>query len=587
MKRSCFTFAFVCTCLLTSASWCQEAQHRFTVKDFNWAGAMVVNWKPTRQRDAYNLLEKLRLRVIYRSVLFPAVTIRWNSALTERTLGTLHDSRFFTRIEPAPPISLIVPARLPERQIEPARFDVSRIHQKAIVGITSQQNSSTSSCLPNDPEVGHLWGLRNARVTDAWCCARESSKIVAIIDSGVDYTHPDLQQNIWVNRDEVPGDGLDNDGNLLHDDVIGWDFAESDANPLDTVVVPDGAGGHGTHVAGTVGGVGNNGQGISGINWRVKLMVLRVFNEYGVVPGRATALADAIEYAVKKEADIINLSLRWDINPEMRLSLNTVSDRIDEADRRGVLVVCAAGNLPRQSSPLYRDIDVHPVRPASFQHKNIITVANIDDTERLFQGFAPDGSGASYYGRHSVDLAAPGSRILSTFPMSDGPHKTRWGTSMAAPHVAGAAALIWSHGPYRSYSHDQIKQLILDNARPLPALVGLCQTQGTLDLSFLCRSSYKVPDQQPKKTPISPPTVPQPVIVCRPCPTLVPQPVIVYSPCPPPVAQPVIVYSPCPAPQPVIVCRPCQSLPYFYTPTSGIFPVVPIAPSPICVPPWP
>ncbi|MGA6927329.1 MAG: S8 family serine peptidase [Desulfosarcina sp.] len=253
--------------------------------------------------------------------------------------------------------------------------------------------------IPDDPQIGHLWGLYNygqqvngssgtpgadLNTSRAWDLETGSrSIVVAVVDSGVDLDHPDLAANLWVNPDEIAGNGLDDDNNGYVDDAQGWDFADNDNLPYDSH-------GHGTHVAGIIGAVGNNGTGVTGVCWQVSIMPLRFITatQYGTT---ADAIA-AIEYADDKGADIINLS--WGGTHYSR----ALQEAIDATD---AVVVCAAGNQGI-------DLDAIPLYPASYDSPHILSVAasDADDNPTWFTN----------YGSSRADLTAPGIDILSTVP---------------------------------------------------------------------------------------------------------------------------------------------------------------------------
>jgi subtilisin family serine protease len=298
--------------------------------------------------------------------------------------------------------------------------------------------------VPDDPSFGQLWGLRNTGQTggtadadidadEAWSVTTGSpDAVVAVVDTGVDYTHPDLSANIWTNPGEVPGNGADDDANGYVDDIRGYDFFGGDANPQDD-------NDHGTHVAGTIAAVGSNGVGITGVSWRARIMPLKFLGANG--SGDTADAVDAIRYATANGARVINAS--WGGGGYSQ----ALADAIEDADRAGVLFVAAAGNAST-------DIDSSPTYPASYQTVGLIAVAASDAND--------EGSSFSNVGRRSVDLAAPGSAIYSTVP---GGYDTFDGTSMASPHVAGAAALALAASP--SASPAGLKALLLRTADPL------------------------------------------------------------------------------------------------------------------------
>lgn len=287
--------------------------------------------------------------------------------------------------------------------------------------------------VPNDTNWSLLWGLHNTGQTvngtagtvdadidapEAWDLATGSSTIVvAILDSGIRWTHEDLDAQIWTNSGETAANSIDDDGNGYIDDVRGWDFVNSDNNPNDD-------NGHGTHVAGTVGAEGNNGTGVAGANWTVTLMPVKVANVAGSLTS-ADVIA-GIEYATANGADIVNMSFGGVANSAL------VKAAIDAAPN--VLFVAAAGNGGGDS--ISDDNDSTPQYPASYTSANILAVAASDQGDAL--------ASFSNYGATSVDVAAPGVNIASTYYTSDSAYVYMSGTSMAAPHVSGLAALMKS-----------------------------------------------------------------------------------------------------------------------------------------------
>ncbi len=253
--------------------------------------------------------------------------------------------------------------------------------------------------LPNDPKFSLIWGLNNTGQTggikdadldavEAWDVTTGAEDIiVAVIDSGIAYNHPDLSCNIWTNAIEKKGKtNFDDDGNEYIDDIYGWDFIDNDGYPVDL-------NSHGTHIAGIIGACGDNRIGITGVMWKVKIMSLRFLGVSGT--GDTLNAADAIIYAVDKGARIINAS--W---AGYKYS-NTLYDAIDYARKKGVLFVAAAGNEANNN-------DIDQVYPASYNLPNIISVAATDNRDNI--------ASFSNYGEKSVDLGAPGVGIYSTIP---------------------------------------------------------------------------------------------------------------------------------------------------------------------------
>jgi subtilisin family serine protease len=320
---------------------------------------------------------------------------------------------------------------------------------------------------PNDPFFSRLWGLNNngfpvsgrwgmpdadIDAPEAWSVTTGSDAVtVAVIDTGIDYSHPDLSSQMWINPGEnCPGcrtDGIDNDGNGYVDDWRGWDFANGDNNPMDD-------NGHGTHVAGTIGATGNNGIGVTGVNWRVRLLPLKFLSAAGT--GTTADAVSAVLYAADKGATVLNNSWGGDEYSQ------ALADAITVADTHGALFVAAAGNSGT-------DNDSMPTYPASYALPNVLTVAATDNSDQLAY--------FSNVGRKSVDLAAPGLNIYSTWP--GGTYQYMSGTSMAAPHVSGAAAL--AKAAFPSATGVGLKALLLEGVDPLASLTNYTATGGRLN----------------------------------------------------------------------------------------------------------
>jgi len=313
---------------------------------------------------------------------------------------------------------------------------------------------------PNDPSFSLQWALQNTGdeggvpgadvgATSAWDVQTGSpSVIVAVIDTGVDGSHPDLAGNLWSNAGEIPANGIDDDSNGYIDDVNGYDFADRDGTPDDLH-------GHGTHVAGIVAAAGNNSTGVAGVAWRAQIMSLKFMGAGG--SGDTSDAIDAILYAASKGARILNNSWGGYIYSQ------ALRDAIASADDAGILFVAAAGNNNNNN-------DVTPMYPASYDLATVISVA----ATTRFDAKA----GFSNYGQATVDIGAPGEEIYGLAP--GGQYTYRSGTSMAAPHVAGAAALLLSHFPTLSAS--QLKAMLLDRSDQTPAMHGITLTGARLNV---------------------------------------------------------------------------------------------------------
>lgn len=294
-------------------------------------------------------------------------------------------------------------------------------------------------------------------IDEAWTQYGTANRevIVAMIDTEIDFSHEDLQGKVWINEDEIPGNGIDDDRNGYIDDVNGWNF--SDNNNQSAVTSGNK---HGTHGAGTICAVSNNGMGISGIvpGDKIKIMPLKVMDDNGG-NSSTTLLIRAIKYAQENGADICNLSI---------VSLYNDSTLYNTMKESPMLFVVAAGN-GKAGQDLGDDIDSKMVYPASFDLENMITVANL----------TCDGSlnGTSNYGKVNVDLAAPGTNILSTVPGNG--YKQMSGTSMAAPMVTGTAAMLYSK--HADINIHEIKDIILRTVTPLESLKGKVVSGGMLN----------------------------------------------------------------------------------------------------------
>jgi serine protease len=315
---------------------------------------------------------------------------------------------------------------------------------------------------PNDPSYAPLYGMTKIGAPTAWNTTTGSSNfVVAVIDSGVDYRHPDLAANMWTNPGEIAGNGRDDDANGFVDDVYGADFANRDGNPFDD-------NSHGTHVAGTIGAVGNNSLGVAGVNWSVKIMALKFLGANG--SGYTSNAIAALDYAVAKGAKISNNS--WGGGGYD----SALAAAIGRAQTAGHVFVAAAGN-----SGL--NIDNTPSYPASYikNYGNVVTVAATDSNDAL--------ASFSNYGAGTVTLAAPGVSILSTTPNNTYSYFS--GTSMAAPHVAGALALYWSANPTLSYT--QVIAKLKSSVDALPNLNGKVSTGGRLNVAKMFAGSTSPP----------------------------------------------------------------------------------------------
>ena len=325
---------------------------------------------------------------------------------------------------------------------------------------------------PNDPDFGELWGLNNTgqvggvvdadiNALEAWEISTGSSEVVVgVIDTGIDYTHPDLVDNIWTNPGEIAGDGIDNDGNGYIDDIHGWDFVNDDNDPIDDQ-------GHGTHVAGTIGAVGNNDLGVVGVSQDVSLLALKFLGSSGF--GDLTDAIEAVEYANGLKDLGTNLVMTNNSWGGGGFSAG-LQQAIENALDRDILFVAAAGNSATDSISY----------PAAYEFDNVISVAATDRIDQLagFSNFSPDW----------VDLAAPGVDVLSTQPNNS--YAVFSGTSMASPHVAGALALLAASEP--DLTALELRERLLESVDFLPQLDGVVATAGRLNANSLLDISSRV-----------------------------------------------------------------------------------------------
>ncbi|HNQ31222.1 MAG TPA: S8 family peptidase [Candidatus Woesebacteria bacterium] len=344
-----------------------------------------------------------------------------------------------------------------------------------------------TTTIPNDLGFVFLWNLHNngqrcgyqdvdIDAPEAWdITTGNDSVIVAVIDTGVDYTHEDLTENMWINVDEIPDNGIDDDNNGYVDDIRGWNFSANNNNPFDDD-------GHGTHVSGTIGAVGNNTTGLVGVNWRVKIIPLKIF------PGAySSSIASAIHYANIMGAKVSNNSYgRFGGHSQTEYSA------ILESYAYNAIYVAAAGN-GRDGVGVNTDTD--PFYPAGYDLPNILSVAAHDCWDKL--------SEYSNYGVNTVDIVAPGNGIMST--IQNNSYSTLSGTSMASPHVAGAVALLLSYDS--NDSADNIRYKILNNVEPMMnSVAGRIGSGGRLSVYKAIIDNTTYPTPTPLNTPTMTPT---------------------------------------------------------------------------------
>lgn len=324
----------------------------------------------------------------------------------------------------------------------------------------------------NDPRQAELWGMQAIRASEAWEITTGSQDVVvAVTDTGIDYNHPDLIDNMWRNHGEVPNNGRDDDFNGYVDDYYGWNGYGNNGHPLDD-------NDHGTHVAGTIGAVGDNNAGVVGVNWRVKLMALKFLGSDG--SGSLSDAVKVINYAIfmkQRGVNIVAINASWGGGGYSR----TLEDAVDRATAAGILFVAAAGN----------DSTSQIEYPGGYS--NALAVAAVEMDGRTLASFSNYGSW--------VDVAAPGRSILST--VRGNRYASFSGTSMATPHVAGLAGLLASVAPM---SVQQTRQAIEGHVRVIPGLQGRVATGGLIDVAASV-GSLSSPPPPPMPSQNTPPTV--------------------------------------------------------------------------------
>lgn len=480
-------------------------------------------------------------RMVDGKVDVPASPDRWIVQLTEAAFEQRsgpHDTHLLFETPGSPGLQitrglgqrglLLLESYANEADIEPFLRELEHVDWFERDGL------SVGEATPNDSLFAQQNGLEHINAPEAWDLflddeqtVGDANVVVGIVDTGIDYAHPDLYLNIWLNQGEIPGelrdglvdtddDGLitfydlnepvnasfvqdnngnsyidardllddprwaneiDNDQNSLRDDLVGWNFVNNSNDPFD-----DHAYGHGTHVAGIIGASGQNSRDVAGISWRTSLMPLKALDSTNT--GSTGVASSAIDYAKRMRLDqdvnvrVINTSFSGAQDVQ---SLERSIEASAEAD---ILVIAAAGNGNTFGEGV--NIDVLPRYPASYEADNIISVAASDltgDGLARFSNFGNcDVDASAQTAACSVDLAAPGVNIISTHPTSGiagDSTDSRNGTSMASPHVAGVAALMFARNP--SATTSEVRDSILGSVRKTPLLNDFVGTGGVLD----------------------------------------------------------------------------------------------------------
>ncbi len=340
---------------------------------------------------------------------------------------------------------------------------------------------------PNDADFSKQWDMKNTgqadkpeggqdgqansdiNVVPLWKdgIIGDRKMLVAVVDTGVDYTHPDLAANAYKNVGEIAGNGIDDDQNGVIDDVYGANFVSGAGvgNGMDD-------NNHGTHCAGSIGAVGNDGSGISGVNWQVSILSAKFLSAGG--GGSLEGAINAVKYSTKMGAKVISNS--WGGGGYSEL----LKAAIEESNAAGALFVAASGNDGA-------NVDSEPVYPASYEVANVVSVAATDNRDQI--------ASFSNYGRRTVHVAAPGKNIYST--VRNGKYATYSGTSMATPHVAGVAALIWAANP--TWTAAEVKRRLIETSTPVAALRKKSASNGRVN-AFNAFHGIVTPSDEPAES---------------------------------------------------------------------------------------
>ncbi|BCM91900.1 cell wall-associated protease [Abditibacteriota bacterium] len=383
---------------------------------------------------------------------------------------------------------------------------------------------------PNDPDYSSQWWLAKIGAPAAWDTSTGStSVIVAVVDTGAALSHPDLSGNLWTNTADKAGDGVDNDNNGYIDDTYGFNAITPGTAPDD-----DDFEGHGTHVSGIIGARGNNARQVSGVNWNVKILPVKVFDSSGSTDD--PTIVQGLDYVLALKASGVNIRATNDSwgGPD---TSQVLQDAFSQLNTAGILSFIAAGN--GDANNVGYSIDNRPDYPSSYTYPTIVSVGatNENDTRASF----------SNYGASTVDIFAPGTDILSLKP--GGLTQYLDGTSMATPVTTGAAALLWSINP--SLSAAQMKALLLNSAYKPAALHGLCVSHGRLDLAAAVASLSPTATATP---------IPNPTVTATPVPTVTPKPTA--TPIPTATATPKPTTTPKPTVTPVPTATPTPTGPF-------------------------
>ncbi len=441
----------------SSAVSAQERVLDIAAKQTATQDAKLQDWRVDWRKSRNELIDRVKDLAFDPS----SVVVKWKKEATKADIEAIKLGCGL-RVEPIETWEILPGVEHLKVDFGNAETSIRALREMPLVDYAEFDHIVHALQAPNDPSYGQLWGLHNVGQTvnadpgianadinapEAWAITTGSASVViADIDSGVNYNHPDLAANAWLNPGEIAGNGIDDDGNGRIDDMRGFDFFNNDADPMDD-------NGHGTHTAGTFAGVANNGVGVVGVTWSCKVMALKFLS--GTGSGATTGAIGAINYAVQKGVKVSNNSWGGGAFSQPLFDAIAASRAINH------VFVAAAGN-----DGLNTDITVS--YPQGYAIDNIISGAASDNNDAR--------ASFSNYGATSVDLAAPGVNTYSTYLTT---YAYLNGTSMATPHVTGVVALVQTLSP--TWTYTQVRDRILQTVRPAAAFSGITTTGGVLD----------------------------------------------------------------------------------------------------------
>ncbi|HKG58263.1 MAG TPA: S8 family serine peptidase [Pyrinomonadaceae bacterium] len=409
------------------------------------------------------------------------ILVRYRTEPMARSKGAsmriaAHDGRLFSvDLKRTPGSDLLPGLRLARVAPEETLDALAALRQQPDVVDAEPNYIMKADVTPNDPRFvsNEQYAPALIGAPQAWDTRTGSTGpgrvVIGVIDQGIDFNHPDLNANIWINPGEIAGNGIDDDANGFTDDVRGFNFVNNNGSTFSGSSAED----HATHVAGIAGAVGNNGVGIAGVNWSVGLMSLRFLDQNGF--GNTSHAIDAIQYARTMRNLWVSTGGMKGANIRVlnasfggALFSQQFVDAINQADTAGLLFVAAAGNV--DNGTIEPNNDLVPHFPSNFDAPNIISVAASNSSDGL--------TSFSHFGPTSVDIAAPGNSIISTTPNNN--YQFFSGTSMAAPQVSGAAALLWAQNP--NLTVQQVKNLLMADGNVIAGFADKILSQRRLNI---------------------------------------------------------------------------------------------------------